>query len=600
MKILRTHSYAIFSASLLILFSGTGLSHAGVIRWGIGANGYAQSQIPQGLTNVLAIAAGFTHSLALKPNGTVVGWGSDTNYGQINIPQGLSNVTAIAAGGFHSLSRKSDGTVVAWGAGDGVQTGNYQYGQSIVPPGLSNVVAISAGAWHSMALKSDGTVVVWGGIGWGDAGNIPAGLSSVTAISAGYTFCMALKANGTVVAWGNAPGGPVPVTVPAGLSGVVAISAGTYHALALKADGTVVAWTWSQYGGYLTNVPPGLTGVIAIAAGQEQSLVLKNDGSVVGWGNPQVPSAVIGLSQIAAGYGYALGAGANAAMSPQILFKTGDQSIASGQDAAFEVRAEGGAAELFYQWRFNGIPISGATNATFTITNAQVAHAGNYSVQVSNFLGTALSDTAKLFVGLSNDNFDQASAIAPSGGRTLGSNSGATKEPGEPAHAGNSGGRSVWFSWQPTANSTVTIDTIGSSFDTLLAVYTGNAVTNLSLVAADDDGAGYQLNSKLTFSASAAVAYRIAVDGYNGAAGGIVLNVAVAQPLVCLATKGTNGLFVLQTGGPVGQKIVIEASTNLQNWLPISTNVIPGIGVVSIIDSNSANTVQRFFRARLQ
>jgi alpha-tubulin suppressor-like RCC1 family protein len=151
-------SQSILAVTLAALVCVRTDNYAGVIRWGLGTNRYAESQIPPDLTNVLAIAAGFTHSLALRPNGTVVGWGSDTNYGQINIPSGLSNVTAIAAGGFHSLARKSDGTVVAWGAGDGVQTGNYQHGQSIVPAGLSNVVAISAGSWHSMSLKSDGTV----------------------------------------------------------------------------------------------------------------------------------------------------------------------------------------------------------------------------------------------------------------------------------------------------------------------------------------------------------------------------------------------------------------------------------------------------------
>ena len=549
---------------------------------------------------MLEIAAGFTHSLALRPNGTVVGWGSDTNYGQLNIPSGLSNVTAIAAGGFHNLARKSDGTVVAWGAGDGVQTGNYQFGQSVVPPGLSDVVAVSAGEWHSMALKGDGTVVVWGGIGWGNSTNIPVGLTNVTAISAGYTFGMALKANGTVVAWGNAPGGPSPVTVPPGLTDVVAISAGTYHALALKSDGSVAAWTWAQNAGYLTNVPPGLSGVTAIAAGELHSLALKGDGSVVAWGNLSLPSAVTGLTKIAAGYEYALGAGPSAAMSPQIVSPPNNQFLASGQTAVFDVSAEGGAAPLFYQWRFNGFPIPNATNATFVITNALVASAGNYSVQVTNILGSVTSSTVKLVVTLPNDNFTDALALPSSDGQMLGSSSGATKEPGEPNHAGNTGGKSLWFSWQPLADCMVTLDTIGSSFDTLLAVYTGSVVSNLSLVMADDDGAGYQFNSKLSFPASAGVTYSIAVDGYDGDVGAVILNLAVTEPLVCAPALDTNGIFLLQASGPVGQKFVIDASTNLSNWSPFTTSSIPSIGVISISDNSSSSTPQRFFRLRTQ
>jgi len=78
-------------------------------------------------------------------------------WGQANVPAGLSNVVAVAAGGWgHSLALKSDGTVVAWGySGDG---------QTNVPSGLSNVVAIAAGLNDSLALKSDGTVVGWGGM----------------------------------------------------------------------------------------------------------------------------------------------------------------------------------------------------------------------------------------------------------------------------------------------------------------------------------------------------------------------------------------------------------------------------------------------------
>jgi alpha-tubulin suppressor-like RCC1 family protein len=69
---------------------------------------------PPGLSNVVAISAGGHYSLALKSDGTVVAWGSDSA-NQCKIPEGLSNVIAIAAGGNHNLALKSDGTVVAWG-----------------------------------------------------------------------------------------------------------------------------------------------------------------------------------------------------------------------------------------------------------------------------------------------------------------------------------------------------------------------------------------------------------------------------------------------------------------------------------------------------
>jgi len=70
--------------------------------------------VPPGWSGATTIAAGSSHSLALKDDGTVVGWGSNVD-GQITIPTGLTGVTAISAGLRHSMALKSDGTVVAWG-----------------------------------------------------------------------------------------------------------------------------------------------------------------------------------------------------------------------------------------------------------------------------------------------------------------------------------------------------------------------------------------------------------------------------------------------------------------------------------------------------
>ena len=83
--------------------------------------------------------------LALKRNGTVVAWSSNHS-GETAVPEGLRNVIAIAADEHLSQALKSDGTVVAWG-------GN-EFGQTSVPAGLSNVMAIAAGGWFSLALTT--------------------------------------------------------------------------------------------------------------------------------------------------------------------------------------------------------------------------------------------------------------------------------------------------------------------------------------------------------------------------------------------------------------------------------------------------------------
>ena len=123
----------------------------------------------------------------------------------------------------------------------------------------------------------------------------------------------------------------------------------------------------------------------------------------------------------------------------------------------------------------------------------------------------------------SNDAFANATTLSGASGSTTATTVGMTKEPGEPSHAGNAGGHSIWFAWTAPATGSVTIDTAGSTFDTLLAAYTGTAVGSLTTVASNDDANG-TTQSSITFAATVATTYRIAVDGYAGAAGSVTLH----------------------------------------------------------------------------
>jgi trimeric autotransporter adhesin len=79
--------------------------------------------IPTSATNVVAIAIGGVsldqgpacHNLALRADGTVIGWGQNS-YGQTTAPASATNIVAIAAGGYHSLALRADGRILAWGA----------------------------------------------------------------------------------------------------------------------------------------------------------------------------------------------------------------------------------------------------------------------------------------------------------------------------------------------------------------------------------------------------------------------------------------------------------------------------------------------------
>jgi alpha-tubulin suppressor-like RCC1 family protein len=263
----------------------------------------AAIMLPQGSTGQpttwKTVAAGGSHSLAVKSDGTAWAWGGN-DYGQLGIgnttadrttpvqvlgPNAtgyLTNVVAVAGGYFFSIALKSDGTVWAWGSngdgqlGDGTTTNRNTSVQVRGQGGtgyLTNVIAVAAGAYHALALKSDGTVWAWGYNGDGQLG--VGNTSSIT---------------------------PVQVRGQGGtgyLTGVVAIAAGTYHTVALKNDGTVWAWGGNDYGqlGDNTTTPHNtpvqvkgagavgyLEGIIAVAVGYGHNVAIKNGGTVFSWG----------------------------------------------------------------------------------------------------------------------------------------------------------------------------------------------------------------------------------------------------------------------------------------------------------------------------
>ena len=177
----------------------------------------------------------------------VVRWGNGLG-GQYEIPPGLTNAVALSAGFDHVLALRSDGTVICWGFDS--------HGQTEVPPGLSNVVQVAAGDYHSLALRTDGTVVAWGN----RQDDLPADLQDVVAIVAG-SYSLALKADGSVVGWGFAMDTMVAQPPPT-LPPLRAVAAGGQHALGIQRDRMVVAWGENQY--QVTEVPPGLTDAVAV------------------------------------------------------------------------------------------------------------------------------------------------------------------------------------------------------------------------------------------------------------------------------------------------------------------------------------------------
>jgi glucose/arabinose dehydrogenase/alpha-tubulin suppressor-like RCC1 family protein/sugar lactone lactonase YvrE len=354
-----------------------------VVGWGLNAKG--QISVPGGLTNAIAVAAGFEHGLALTSDGSVLGWGNNFQ-GQSAPPPGMSNVIAIVAGWNHSLALHTNGKVTAWGYN--------AFGQANVPAGLTNVIAIAASGHHSLALKSDGTIVGWGYNAYGQA-TPPADLSNAVAIAAGARHSLALKSNGTVVGWGDNAAGQL--SIPAGLSNVTSIAAGYLFSLAVKQDGAVVGFGNNSHG--QLNVPGTTNNFVAVAGGSVHTLAITSEGKPIGWGCAScfgvlpVPANLSHVSAVAAGELFSLAL----TRAPWITEQPTNRTAVPGDDISFTVAAIS-AEPLTYQWLFNGVALEGATNAILLLTDVQNTNAGSYTVRVANSVTVAQSAPVTLTI----------------------------------------------------------------------------------------------------------------------------------------------------------------------------------------------------------
>ena len=287
------------------------------VVWTCGDNAYGQLGQPDvgrslrplpvsGLKDVVAVSASW-HTLAVTTAGDVYAWGRNT-YGQLGngtygidaketrpIRVGnLANVVTVAAGWDHSLALTRDGSVYAWGSrshgqvGDGVRKTGSPLASPVEISGLPKIRAIAAGGHHSLALSEDGTVYAWGSNWNGQLGNGKIGKNTHSAVSR-------------------------PVISPGGdgvLKGARGIAAGGHHSVAVTADGQVFAWGYNGTG----QIPAGTRGgfwdhrgdrnipaptlakasgknetledAVGVAAGYESTYAVTEGGNILsaGWG----------------------------------------------------------------------------------------------------------------------------------------------------------------------------------------------------------------------------------------------------------------------------------------------------------------------------
>jgi hypothetical protein len=125
-----------------------------------------------------------------------------------------------------------------------------------------------------------------------------------------------------------------------------------------------------------------------------------------------------------------------------------------------------------------------------------------------------------------NDNFANRITLTGDTANATGSNVRATGEAGEPYQSGET--NSVWWTWTAPSTGSYTINTVGSGYDTWLSLFTGSAVSNLSLVAADDDSGG-GWTSRINLNAIGGQTYQIAVEGWSNRIGPINLNIGATS-----------------------------------------------------------------------
>jgi hypothetical protein len=218
-----------------------------------------------------------------------------------------------------------------------------------------------------------------------------------------------------------------------------------------------------------------------------------------------------------------------------------------------DITTQPSGATLSYQWRLNGAPIAGATGTTLTLTNAQPPDAGDYSAVITNYAGSVTSAVGTLIV-----------LVPP--GVTL-----------QPVSQTVPVGATVSFS--VAAEGTIPLNYQWQFNGTTLesALSPGLLLTNVQVAQAGVYLAEISNAAGTTNSAAA-------------------LLKVIDQPLL-LNARMTNGAFGFTLSGIEGQIYVIDVSTNLPDWTPLTT-LSNSAALTDFVDFTSSNSVSRFYRAR--
>jgi alpha-tubulin suppressor-like RCC1 family protein len=571
-----------------------------VVVWG--DNSYGQTNMPPGLTNVIAIGANFYNNIVLRSDGTLAIWGNMNGlYLPTNSAAGVSNVVEVSAGYNNELVLKSNGKPFMWGQGVSASLTNIVAAQS----NIVAVVATSSSGGCAM-LRADGTLLQVFTSGVSTSSGVTNGIALETCDD-GY---LVLRADGRIYNYGGGLGGSSLSTI----TNVLSMAAGRYQGLAVKRDGKVVdlAQTWPA----VTNLS-GIIGVASTYSGPE--FAVRSDGSVA-WGGSivnaatNVPYGLASVRVLDAGYSHCLALLSDQDFPPVFLHNALNTSN-------YVVSSKGSP-----QW-------FGQTNVTHDGTNAaQSAAIGNNTASsmrtwvagpvkvefwwkvssATNHGVLSFSAGGNVLTNISGEvDWQPCTLVVPPGNQILQW----TYSKDGSAAAGQDAAWVDQLQITPIPPSILTQpqpasqDIVGGTNVVVAYTVTAYGTPPMNYLWEKDGitvASGSNTNFTMTnVSRTNSGTYSVFVFGPygNATSSNAVLNVRVPQLLEAPTFQPGGSMLLSSTDADGGQltsadlaHFQVQASTNLVDWTTLSNALVLTNGAIQLQDADAANALMRYYR----